>query len=94
MGLVLVHLISLRLERIHARRVGLRADNLNYPVGVSSVSVCRCRLFLFLFLSPFLSGLARGLSAPCGCLRSRACPAVLVVCLSSLLFLSLPLAGR
>ena len=87
---VWVHLMLLRPNRTHTRRIGLREVNSNYPVGVSSVYCPR----IFSFLSPFLSGLARGLSALCGCLRPCACPAVLVVSLSSRLFLSLPLAGR
>ena len=47
MGFVLVHLILLRLNRTHTRRLGLRAANLNYPVGVLSVCVYCRRLFSF-----------------------------------------------
>ena len=86
-GFVLVHLILLRLDRIHTRHIGLRAANLIYPVGVSSVY---CPRFSFsLSFSPFRSGFARGLSAPCGCLRPCAFPAVFG-CL--FVFSSLPLS--
>lgn len=57
MGFVLVRLILLRLDRTYTRRVGLRAANLNDPVGVLSVlSVlffCR-RLSSFCLLCSFV----------------------------------------
>ena len=84
----MVHLISLRLNRIRTRRIDLRAVNLNYPVGVSSVyGYCPC---LSLPLSPFLSGLARGLSAPPWVFA----PVCLSGCLGCLfVFSSLPLSA-
>ena len=53
MGFVSVHLILLRLNHTCTRRLGLRAANLNYPVGVLSVCVYCRRLFsssLFVFV--------------------------------------------
>ena len=58
MGLVLVHLVWLRPNHIHARRIDLRAANSNYPVGVSSVY---CPRFSFsLSFSPFCPGSRAG----------------------------------
>ena len=58
MGFVLVHLTLLRLDRIRTRHIGLRAANLNYPVGVSSVYCPRSSFSLS--FSPFCPGSRAG----------------------------------
>ena len=51
MGFVLIRLILLRVDLIYTRRVGLRAANLNDPMGIVSVSFFCRRLFCFCLLA-------------------------------------------
>ena len=65
-GLVLILLISLRLDRAHTRLLGLRAGNLIPPMDIVSVLVvCRRLFFLCLCSFGFCPGCSRAFGWPC-----------------------------